>query len=276
MARLAFLGPAGTFGEEAALRLDPEAELVPLVSHSAIVAAVAAGEYERGVAAIENSLEGSVPETLDALIRERPVAIRGEIAIPIRHFLLAPAMGAPPEVRVICSHPQAFGQCRRFLERNYPKAQVEAALSTAAAVQEMLRRTDAVAIGTERAARLYGARVVSSDIQDDASNTTRFVLLARSDAERTGEDKTSLVFTTADRPGALVDALREFASRGINLTKIESRPSKERLGVYVFLVDVEGHRTDPVVAEALEGLRLHTEVRVFGSYPRFRPPGTSR
>lgn len=244
-------------------------------SHTAVAAAVAAGECELGVAAIENSLEGSVPETLDALIRERDVAIRGELAITVRHCLLAPEGPAPPAVEVIYSHPQAFGQCRRYIEQHYPKAQVEAALSTAAAVQEMLRRPNAAAIGTERAARLYGARVLARDIQDDASNATRFVLLARTDAERSGDDKTSLVFSTQDRPGALVGALQEFAGRSINLTKIESRPAKERLGVYVFLVDLEGHRTDAIVAEALAGLRAHTdEVRVFGSYPRFRPVAT--
>ncbi len=271
MVRFAYLGPPGTFGEEAALRLEPEATLVAQNSHTNVVAAVARGDCERGVAAIENSLDGSVPETLDALIRERVVAIRAEIALPIRHCLIAPASAEPPDLSVIYSHPQALGQCRRYIESHHPGVQAEAALSTAAAVQEALRHRGAAAIGTERAARLYGARVLARDIQDDASNTTRFVLLAPTDAEPTGDDKTSLLFSTQDRPGALVEALREFARRRINLTKIESRPSKERLGVYVFLVDLVGHRTDALVAEALAGLRRHTDdIHVFGSYPRDR------
>jgi prephenate dehydratase len=270
VARLAYLGPPGTFGEEAALSLEPSADLVPHPSHSAVVAAVAARDCELGVAAIENSLEGSVPETLDALIANQRVAIRAELAIPIRHCLLV-APDAGVDVEVIYSHPQALGQCRRFIESRFPTAVAEAALSTASAVQEMLKRPRAAAIGTERAATLYGARVLERDIQDDASNTTRFVVLGTEDAAPTGDDKTSMFFSTPDKPGALVRALQEFAARGINLTKIESRPAKERLGVYVFLVDVEGHRTDALVAEALDDLRAQTVgLRIFGSYPVYR------
>ncbi len=223
------------------------------------------------MAAIENSLEGSVPETLDALIREPRVAICAEIAIPIRHCLLAAQGAGVQGIEVIYSHPQALAQCRRYLDAHLPGAAAEASLSTANAVREMLARPRSAAIGTERAAALYGAEVLARDIQDDPSNTTRFVLLARADAPPTGDDKTSVVFQTVDRPGALVDVLREFAERRINLTKIESRPSKESLGTYVFLVDIEGHRTDALVAEALERARAHTErLHIFGSYPRYR------
>ncbi len=272
-AAVAFLGPPGTFGEVAALRLRPEAELRPFATHTAVVAAVAEGQCDEGVAAIENSLEGSVPETLDALIRETRVAIRAEIAMPIRHCLLVAQGAGASGIEVIYSHPQALAQCRRYLDAHVPAAAAEASLSTANAVREMLARPRSAAIGTERAAALYGAAVLARDIQDDPSNTTRFVLLARADAPPTGDDKTSVVFQTVDRPGALVDVLREFAERRINLTKIESRPSKESLGTYVFLVDIEGHRTDTLVAEALERARAHTErLHIFGSYPRYREP----
>ena len=271
MAKLAYLGPPGTFGEEAALRFAPGAELVAFPSHSAVIGAVASGACDRGVAAIENSLEGSVPETLDSLIGEKTVSLCAETALPIRHYLLGREDTRSAGVEVIFSHPQALGQCRRFIQKHYPDAQVEAALSTAFAVKEMLEQPGAAAIGTERAALLYGASILARDIQDDNSNTTRFVLVAARDADPTGDDKTSLAFSTRDESGALVRALEEFATRGINLTKIESRPAKERLGVYVFLVDVEGHRTDPPVAEALEHLKRDTvELRVFGSYPRYR------
>lgn len=271
MGQLAFLGPAGTFGEVAALSFAPEAEHVPLHSHGAVITAIAEGRYERGVVAIENSLDGSVPETLDGLIREPRVFIAAETALPIRHSLIAAEGTSLADIRVIYSHPVALGQCRRFLERELPDIDAEAALSTAAAVQEAVAHPGTAAIGTKRAAHLYGGSILRSDVQDDASNTTRFVLLAREDAERTGDDKTSILFSTADKPGALVDVLQEFARRGINLTKIESRPSKESLGEYVFLVDLEGHRTDELVRQALEGVQPHTQhLRVFGSYRRFR------
>ncbi|HWO93143.1 MAG TPA: prephenate dehydratase [Dehalococcoidia bacterium] len=274
MPRLAFLGPPGTFGEIAALRLYPDDELVACTSHAAVAKAVAEGRAERGVVAIENSLEGSVPETLDALISEAGLSICAETALPIRHALLGHKGARGEEVRVIYSHPQALGQCRRFLERTYPDVPAEAALSTAAAIQEMLDHPGAAAIGNERAAALYGAAVLQRDIQDDPSNTTRFVVLSTADAPPSGDDKTSLVFSTADRPGALVAVLRAFAERSINLTKIESRPAKERLGVYVFLVDVEGHRLEGPVAEAIEDARRHTEyLRILGSYRRHHGSG---
>ena len=277
MTRTAFLGPPGTFGEIVALRLAPEDDRIPLSSHAAVIAAVADGSCDQGVAAIENSLDGSVPETLDALIRETSISICAETAIAVNHCLIARKGTALADIRVVYSHPQALGQCRRFLERELPGAAAEASLSTAAAVREALERPGGAALATARAAELYGGAVLRENVQDEASNTTRFVLLARQDAARTGDDKTSIVFSTVDRPGALVAALQQFAERGINLTKIESRPSRESLGAYVFLVDLEGHRTDQIVQEALEGMRPHIQtVRIFGSYPRFRQEGAAQ
>jgi prephenate dehydratase len=271
MRRLAYLGPPGTFTEEAALKFDAQGQLLPYETEAAVAAAVEAGEADEGVLAIENSLEGSVTRTLDALVHDVSLAIRGELVLDIEHCLIA-APGTPAqEVRIICGHPQALAQCRKFIERHYPEAVEQAALSNAAAVQDALRIAGAAAIGPARAAAIYGAAVLERGIQDSAQNQTRFVLLGTSDAEPTGHDKTSLAFTVAhDRPGTLVEVLHEFADRGINLTKIESRPSREELGIYIFLVDMEGHRSDPVVAEALAAVQKKTYIfRVLGSYPRF-------
>jgi prephenate dehydratase len=269
--RIAFLGPPGTFSEEAALRYDPTAQLLPFASVAAVAAAVSAGMAEEGVAAIENSIEGSVTDTLDILIHESRLSIRRELVLPVEHYLLVrPGMQAA-DVKVLLSHPQALGQCRRFVERCFPKAEIVAALSTAAAVEEMMTRDNAAAIATSRAAELYAAEILARGIQDRADNLTRFVVLAETDHPPTGNDKTSLAFSFADdRPGLLVSALEEFSSRRINLTKVESRPTKERLGEYIFLLDLAGHRSEGTVAEALKAVEVQASFfRVFGSYPRY-------
>jgi prephenate dehydratase len=274
--RLAYLGPPGTFSEEAALKHNPAAELVPMATITAVAAAVDSGMADEGIVPIENSLEGSVAETLDLLIHSRqPLHIRRELTLPIEHYLLARPGTKAEQVKTVYAHPQALGQCRGFIERCFPKANVEAALSNSAAVEEMMAREDAAAIGTRRAAEIYGAEVLAKGIADRSPNVTRFVVLAREDRGPTGDDKTSLACTFAveDRPGQLVGALQEFSSRDINLSKIESRPSKEKLGTYIFLVDVDGHRTDPRLADALERVREKCSFfRVLGSYPRYRGP----
>jgi prephenate dehydratase len=269
--RIAFLGPPGTFSEEAALRYDPKAQLLPFASVAAVAAAVDSGMAEEGVVAIENSIEGSVTDTLDILIHESRLSIRRELVLSVGHCLLVrPGMQAA-HVKVLLSHPQALGQCRRFVERCFPKAEIVAALSTAAAVEEMMTRDNAAAIATRRAAELYAAEILAHDIQDRSDNLTRFVVLAETDHPSTGNDKTSLAFSFADdRPGLLVSALQEFSHRGINLTKVESRPTKERLGEYIFLLDLAGHHSDRAVAEALKAVQPHASFfRIFGSYPRY-------
>ena len=271
MGRLAYLGPPGTFSEEAALRYQASAELVACKSEAAVAAAVETGEAEEGVLAIENSLEGSVTRTLDVLIHESQLAIRHELTLPIEHCLIVrPGMTAA-DVQVISSHPQALNQCRRFIEERFPSARQEAALSNAAAVEEMLRVEGGAAIGPARAAALYGAEVLERGVQDSPHNRTRFVVLGKTDSAPTGCDRTSIAFTVAhDQPGTLVEVLQEFSERNINLTKIESRPSREELGIYIFLVDLEGHRTEPTVSEALTAVEAKTDFyRLLGSYPRF-------
>lgn len=271
--RIAYLGPAGTFTEEAALLYDRTARLIPLPSIPAVADAVASSMADEGVVAIENSLEGSVNDTLDLLIHESQLLIRQELVLPIEHLLLAKPGTDVADIKVIYSHPQPLGQCRRFIEHCFPRAHVVAALSTAAAVEDMLQSDQpGAAIATARAAQLYAAHILARGIQDQAMNVTRFVVLAPTDHPPTGFDKTSLCFTFAeDRPGALYEVLQEFAQRNINLAKLESRPSKESLGQYVFLLDLEGHREDAHIKEALAEVRQKTALlKLFGSYPRHK------
>lgn len=273
--RIAYFGPAGTFTEAAALRYDPEAQLIPFPSIAAVAAAVDSGMAEEGVVPIENSLEGSVTDTLDLLIHDSGLSICHELVIPIEHCLLVKPGVAAQEVSAVYSHPQALGQCRRFIERCFPKAQVVAALSTAAAVEDMLQsRSPAAAIGTSRAAEIYGAEILAQGIQDNAANFTRFVVLAQHDHPPTGRDKTSLCFSFEDdSPGALYSVLGQFAARDINLAKVESRPNKESLGRYIFLVDLDGHREDASVQEALACVQAEVSMmKVFGSFPRYAGP----
>jgi prephenate dehydratase len=275
--KLAYLGPPGTNAEEAATYyLGPaEGTLLPFLSIPAVVEAVETTMADEGVVPIENSLEGSVPVTLDLLIHESSLAIRREIVLPIRHFLLAKPGTSVVDMRVLFSHPQALAQSRRFVDRCLPKVEVVAALSNAAAVEEMMQyqgQKSAAAIGTLRAGEIYGAEVLASDIQDKASNLTRFVVLASHDSPPTGDDKTSLCFSVhQNQPGALVEVLNEFARADVNLAKVESRPTKETFGQYIFLIDLEGHREDDQVRPVLERVRQKTDLfKIFGSYPRFR------
>lgn len=270
--KIAYLGPPGTFSEEAALKYNEKAQLLPFSSIPAVAAAVDTGIAEEGVVAIENSLEGSVTDILDLLIHESKLLIRQELVLPVEHHLLVKPGTEALEIKVIFSHPQALAQCRRFLERCFSQAEMMAALSTAAAVEQMMSSsTSAAAIGTHRAAQLYGAQILARSIQDYSPNVTRFVVLARNDHPQTGRDKTSLCFSFGeDRPGLLYGVLREFAECSINLVKVESRPSKESLGKYIFLVDLEGHRQDPSTRQVLEKVQAKTSLfKVFGSYPRY-------
>lgn len=271
MARLAYLGPPGTFTEEAALRYRPDADLIAYPTEGSVVAAVESGEAEEGVLAIENSLEGSVTRTIDALIHDSHLCIKGEVILAIEHCLIVRPGTKAAEVSVIRAHPQALNQCRKFIERRYPNARQEASLSNAAAVEEVLRIEGGAAIAGARAAKIHGGQVLERGIADNEHNKTRFVVLAHADGEPTGRDKTSIAFTVAhDQPGTLVDVLHEFSDRAINLTKIESRPSREELGIYIFLVDLDGHRADPPVAEALAAVKAKAHFfRILGSYPRF-------
>ena len=278
MARtLAFLGPSGTYTEEAALLYDPTAELRPYPNISAVGQAVAANETEQGVAPIENSIEGSVNFTLDLLVSEISLFISYEIVIPIEHYLMGQPGTRLEEVQVVYSHPQALAQCRDYLERNFTNAVRSASLSTAQAVGDaMSSDAPAAAIAPRRSAALYNAEILASGIQDVATNATRFVVLSQSDHEPTGNDKTSLFFTFAeDLPGQLYAVMGEFARREINLAKIESRPTKQSLGQYVFFIDCDGHRGEPLMSEAIQAIQGKVSLlRVLGSYPKWAPQQT--
>ena len=279
--RLGYLAPPGTYTEEAAERYDADAERVPYPTFRAVIEAVRSGDVDEGVTAIENSLEGAVVDTLDLLIQEDTLHIKQEIMVPILHCLLIEPGTRAKGIKFVFSHPQALGQCRRYLEVEYPNAQPVASLSTAAAVEQMQASdVPAAAIASRRAGDLYGAEVLATNIQDQPGNTTRFVVWAQEDHVPTGDDKTSICFDfdeakgtlVGDTPGLLYSVIGEFAQRGISMAKIESRPAKREMGRYIFMVDLLGHRQDVVLAEALESVRkLTSTLKVFGSYPRVTP-----
>jgi prephenate dehydratase len=271
MPRYAYLGPAGTFSEEALFSLGvDDLEAVSCASIGEVFEAVERGQADAGIVPIENSIEGSVPATLDALAFDTQLEIQSELVLDI-HFCVVVAPGSTlAEVTKVVAHPQASGQCRRWLERHLPGRPVVAANSNAEAVQTAATTPGVAALGPAVAAQLYGGEVVESRVEDYAGNQTRFVVIGRGLRERTGTDKTSLaLFMKKDKPGALLMILSEFAYGDINLTKIQSRPTKRQLGDYMFFVDLEGHVDDAHVKTALDCLRMKLrEVRVLGSYPR--------
>ena len=283
--RTGYLGPPGTYSEEA-VKASPHAadmELVPMPTIYDTVLAVHEGALDRALVPVENSLEGSVNATLDALALEASdVIIVGEVVHPIRHCLLAREPVALEDVRTVVSHPQASAQCARFIRTRLAGAAVVSASSTAEAVRMVAERGASeggtwAAVGNRAAARLYGCVVLRAGVEDLPDNETRFVWIARRGTaaargfSRAGDAfKSSLVFwgVGADAPGWLVRCLSEFAFRGVNLTRIESRPLKAGLGRYMFFVDCEGAEDDARVAEAIRALHGHAqEVRVLGSYP---------
>ena len=274
---IAYLGPTGTYTEEAALLYDPDADLQPFSTIAAIGSAVSTAITDQGVVPIENSLEGAVNFTLDLLTSQPNLYIYQEVELPIQHYLMASAGVRPNQVEVIYSHPQSLGQCREFLERCFPNVQQMASLSNAAAVNDMKQSSaPAAAIAPGRNAELYGVEIIGRNIQDNPNNVTRFVVLAPYDHPPTGNDKTSLCLSfRQDAPGVLYQALREFANREINLRKIESRPTKQLLGEYIFLVDCDGHREDQAVKDAIDALNDSNSVlKVLGSYPKWTEQST--
>ncbi|HET9050645.1 MAG TPA: prephenate dehydratase [Candidatus Dormibacteraeota bacterium] len=269
--RVAYLGPEGTHSHDAALRRYPAATtLVPFPDIATAVTAAFAGLCDEALVPIENSTEGSIAVTLDLLVEGEAPPIVGELVLPVRHQLIARPGVALTDVERVVTIPQASAQCRHFLRDRLPGAQVFPAVSTAAAVAACVHSDRIAAIGTQSAATLYGMEVLAADIQDHATNATRFVALGGSPPPPTGRDRTSIVFSLdADRPGDLVSALAPFSTRRLNLSKIESRPTKVELGSYHFLIDCEGHAADERVAAALADLAaIASALRVLGSYPR--------
>jgi prephenate dehydratase len=272
--RVGFLGPSGTFAEEALRASAPgEVEEVPYATVWETVMAVQERAVDQAVVPIENSLEGSVTTTLDALASEgSAVRIVAEVVRPISHCLIARGGVALGDVERVLSHPQALAQCRLFLNERMPEARTEVSASTAEAVRVAVGSADVplAAIGTRLASELYGGKVLAEGIEDRPDNLTRFVWLAPAGSEaHATPDKTSVVFWgfNDESPGALVAVLRELADRGVNLTKIESRPRRVQLGHYMFFADLDGAEHDPPVRDALVGLSRRVEtLRVLGSY----------
>jgi prephenate dehydratase len=287
--RVGYLGPAGTFSEEALLASAAADAVEPyaLASIYDTVMALRGGEVSWAIVPIENSLDGSISVTLDLLAGDADdVKIVGEALLRVRHSLIGAAAVPLSEIETVITHPQVPGQCTRFLRNELAHAQVLTAASTAEAVRAVVAegRREQAALGTPLAARIYGGTILREGVEDRDDNETRFVWLtasARAEqpaplrASTSKEWKTSLVFwgAGAESPGWLVRCLDEFARRNINLTKIESRPRRERLGSYMFFADLAASMADPAVAEAVKSVRVMCEeVRVLGSYPSAADP----
>jgi prephenate dehydratase len=272
--RVAFLGPPGTFTEQALLSQPDLAagELVSVRSISETILEVDEGRAELGVVPIENAIEGSVNETLDTLAFEASehLFIHREIVVPVDLNLCARPGTKLSDVKTVLSIPHASAQCRDWLARKLPSVPVQAANSTAEAAREVARSRAGgrAAIAPSLAAELYGLEVVAAAIHDHPDNSTRFVVIGHGIPARTGHDKTTIVVFQShqDRPGGLLAILQEFAARAINLTKLESRPTKRELGSYCFFIDFEGHISDELVAVVLRSLAAKHEVRFLGSY----------
>ncbi|MEZ5177264.1 MAG: prephenate dehydratase [Acidimicrobiales bacterium] len=272
--RVGYLGPPGTFTEQALLTQADlaAAELVPFPTMADVLRATETGEVDLGFVAIENSIEGTVNVTSDTLAFDVDVLIQREVVIPIQQHLMGVCGAELAQIAEVVSIPHATAQARGFLHRELPDVRTRAANSTAEAARLVAEQGDptVAAIGNDLAAQLYGLEVLAADIEDHPENQTRFVAVQPVAVPApTGHDKTSIVVAQrADRPGSLLAILQEFAARSINLTRLESRPTKKALGDYCFLLDLEGHVADDVVADCLRALQTkHGTVKFLGSYP---------
>ena len=265
--KVAYLGPRATFTHMACTqKFGASAQYVPVNSIKDVFSEVERGRANFGVVPIENTTEGVVNHTLDMFI-DSNLLIYGEVLQEVSHHLMSKS-GAAEEIKKICSHPHAIAQCRNWLETNMPHAPVSEVASTARAAEMCLDDPSIAAIASELAAQLYGLKVIKSRIEDNLNNFTRFLVLSQKPPQRTGKDKTSLMLSIKDKVGALYDLLRPFASHGLSMTKIESRPSRRKAWEYIFFVDVEGHIEEERVKKAVEEITGRCLfMKVLGSYP---------
>ncbi len=265
--KVAYLGPRATFTHMACMqKFGSSAQYVPVTGIKDVFNEVERGRANFGVVPIENTTEGVVNHTLDMFI-DSNLLIYGEILQEVSHHLLSKT-GTIEDIKKIYSHPHAIAQCRNWLETNLPHVPVAEVASTARAAELCVDEPSAAAIASELAGQLYGLKVVRARIEDNMNNFTRFLILSQKSPERTGKDKTSLMLSVKDRVGALYDLLRPFASHGINMTKIESRPSRRKAWEYIFFVDIEGHVEEDRVRKALEEVKGRCLfMKVLGSYP---------
>jgi chorismate mutase / prephenate dehydratase len=265
--KVAYLGPEATFTHEAALRsFGASVELEPQATVSEVFTRVERGEAGHGIVPVENSMEGTVTHTLDELMNS-PLKVCGEVYLPVSQNLIScePSLD---RVRIVCSHPMALSQAAPWLRHELPSALLEEVESTGEAARRAAREPGVAAVGSVLAAEAHHLNVLARSIQDARTNATRFIVLGREWAGRTGRDKTSVVFSVKDRPGVLRDALAAFAEEGINLTRIESRPSRKRAWTYVFFADFDGHPEEERVQRALAALEEHCPyVSLIGAYP---------
>jgi len=268
--KVAFLGPAGTFSEQAAKKFffNMPASFIECQSIQDVFRAVSVGDADFGVAPVENSLEGSVNIVLDLLLNSS-LKVFGEIEEKITHNLIVKPGTKIGDIKLVISHPQALAQCRKFIEENLHGVKIKECNSTALAVKMAKKIKGAAAIGTELAAQIYGMEIAAREIEDWTNNFTRFFVLSKIEAEPTGNDKTSIIFSVKHKPGALYQALEVFAKKQINLTKIESRPSRKKPWEYLFYCDFEGHKEKTPCNEALKELKKKCAfIKILGSYPK--------
>ena len=267
--KVAFQGERGAYSESAVYRFFGEtAEVKPCRDFKDVFESVGEQETDFGVVPVENSIEGSVNQTYDLFLKH-DLKVRGEIIVKIEHCLIANPGTKLEDVKAVYSHPQALAQCRTFLEKS--GWELVPTYDTAGSVKILKEKglKNAAALASEKAAELYKMKILAREIADNPENYTRFFVIGKKDAPMTGKDKTSVIFAATHKPGALYYALGEFAKRGINLTKIESRPTKQTPWEYNFYLDFEGNKSEPRCAEALEALKEHAAfIKILGSYPR--------
>jgi chorismate mutase/prephenate dehydratase len=266
---VAFQGELGAYGEEAAINFfGPTIEVKPCGSFDDVFRLVEQADARYGIVPIENSLEGSINRVYDLLLSSA-LQVQGETELRISHCLIGHPEANLETIRKVYSHPQALAQSQSFLK--HLNAEIIPAYDTAGSVKMIKEKglKDSAAVASARAAEIYGMEIIAREIEDNSNNFTRFFALAQEDSPPTGKDKTSIVFSVKHRPGSLYDALREFADRKINLLKIESRPTRQKVWEYNFYLDFEGHRQDKIATQALKSLEDHSLfIKVLGSYPR--------
>lgn len=260
------LGPEGSFSEKAAKQWNDRAELRYYEDIQETVDALLTGDVDYSIVPIENSLDGSISITLD-LLMEHQLKIAGEVIVQINHHLLS--KGRRQDIKVIMSIPQALSQCRKFIKKNFKNIEVRSALSTSHAAKLASESNSIAAIASRESAKIYGLEILAENIQDMNENYTRFIVIGKSTPPATGNDKTSIiVYLEKNRPGALYEILGEFANNSIDLTKIESRPTKKVLGDYLFHIDLRGHIEDKTVKDTLERVKGKVGIlKILGSYP---------
>lgn len=266
--KIATLGPEGTFSHEATLKYSSASSIIFADTIRDVFEAVAKKKADVGIVPVENSIAGTIGQTLDYLTGFG-LKIMAEKVLPINHYLAG--SGKIRGIKVLYLHPQTYEQCELFIKKNMPKAEIIPTSSNGKSAEIISKSNDnaKASIIPKIAVDIYGLKVLKKDVQDSRFNVTRFFAIARDGSKRTGNDKTSIaVYPQDDKPGLLYNMLGQFAERKINLTKIESRPSKGRLGDYIFYIDFEGHKSDKPVAQALKKLEESAFVAILGSYPR--------